>query len=83
MLAANARIVRTIFLEADATEILSDSSVLAIIELPGAQVSMTLRYIIPFMTAAQRNRVLQKVCAVASREGHPLPTWTEQLSIRP
>lgn len=80
MLAVNARIVQTIFLEADAAEILSDLAIMEMISMPASQVAITLRYITPFMTPAQRSRVRLKIGVVAARAGSPLPEWAKNLS---
>lgn len=75
MLAPNALIVQTIFLEADTTDVVSVEHMEMLFDLPEQQVETILRYVTPFMSKAQRKCVDHKLTQVATLIKKPVPNW--------
>lgn len=75
MLASNALIVQTIFLEADSTDVVSVEHMELLLELPTDQVETILRYVVPFMTKSQSRCVEKKLRDVANLTNRPIPEW--------
>lgn len=75
MLANNALIVQTIFLEADTQDVVSVEHMEMLFDIPVEQVELILRYVTPFMTKAQKKCVDQKLTGVARLIDKPVPSW--------
>lgn len=75
MLALDALIIQTIALEAGSDSVVASHHLKTVLAMPDERVAQVLNYIIPFLRAAEKERVCLKINTLVLLEDRPLPNW--------